>query len=368
MHIADFALERYFAKWEFAVKHVLCASDPEAIGLHELLALADDDARHRWDSLALGYGESLGLPALRDEIAALYDGITADDVITFAGAEEGLFLAMHAMLNAGDHAVVVWPAYQSLHEVARSVGADVTLVPLSAKDWSLDVDAVAASMRPNTRVIVINFPHSPTGAHITGDQLARLLATAELHGAYLFSDEVYRFTEHSSALLPGAASLSPRALSLGVMSKSFGMAGVRVGWLSLRDADLRARIAALKDYTTICNATPSELLTLIALRAREQVLGRTRAVIDANLVVLDDFFARNSETFAWTRPKAGTVGFPKYLRGDVDQFCAAVVESEGVLLLPGSLFGYAGSHFRLGYGRRDMAQALEKVERFVTRQ
>src|SRR5205085_9221537 len=128
---------------------------------------ADDDARARWDSLRLGYTESLGLPALREEIASLYPGLAADDVMTFAGAEEAVFLAMHALLTAGDHAVVVWPAYQSLHEVARSIGASITLVPLDSRDWSLDVDAIAAAMRPNTRVIVINFPHSPTGAQIT---------------------------------------------------------------------------------------------------------------------------------------------------------------------------------------------------------
>src|SRR3569833_2254223 len=140
MHIADFTLERYFARWEFAVKHVLCASDAEPWTLAEILALADDDSRRRWESLGLGYTESLGLPALRDEIAARYEGLTADDVITFAGAEEGVFLAMHALLDAGDHAVVVWPAYQSLHEVARSIGADITLVPLGRSGWSLDVD------------------------------------------------------------------------------------------------------------------------------------------------------------------------------------------------------------------------------------
>ena len=110
MRIAEFALERYFARWEFAVKHVLCASDAEAYRLTEILELADDDSRRRWESLSLGYTESLGLPVLREEIARLYSGLTADDVITFAGAEEGVFIATHALLDAGDHAVVVTPA------------------------------------------------------------------------------------------------------------------------------------------------------------------------------------------------------------------------------------------------------------------
>src|SRR5262245_22026066 len=126
--IADFRLERFFAKWEFAVRHVLCASDTEPFSLEEILALADDDARCRWSELRLGYTESLGLPALRAEIAGLYPGVSDDDVICFAGAEEGIYLAMHALLTAGDHAVVARPCYQSLHEVARSIGASVTLV------------------------------------------------------------------------------------------------------------------------------------------------------------------------------------------------------------------------------------------------
>jgi aspartate/methionine/tyrosine aminotransferase len=365
VHIADFALERYFARWEFAVKHVLCASDAEPFRLPELLALADDDARARWDNLNLGYTESLGLPALRDEIARLYEGLSADDVVTFAGAEEGVFLSMHALLDAGDHAVVVWPAYQSLYEVARSIGASVTMVPLDRRGWSLDVDAIAASMRPNTKVVVINFPHSPTGAQISAEQLMRLVSIVELHGARLYSDEVYRLLEHSAPRLPAAAGLSERAISLGVMSKAYGLAGARIGWIATKDAAFRARVAALKDYTTICSSAPSEVLSLIALRAQDRVLGRMRGIIDENLRTLDDFMARNEQHFAWVRPRAGTVCFPEYRGGAVDTFTNALVEKEGVLLLPASQFGYSGNHFRLGYGRREMAAGLDGLERFL---
>jgi Aspartate/tyrosine/aromatic aminotransferase len=365
MHIADFALERYFAQWEFAVRHVLCASDVESYEMAELLALADDEARDRWNTLRLGYTESLGLPALRHEIASLYSGLSAEDVITFAGAEEGVFLCMHALLGPGDHAVVVWPAYQSLHEVARSAGSSVTLVPLAPRDWSLDVDAVAAAMRPNTKVIVINFPHSPTGAQLEPEQLSRLIAIAELHDVHLFSDEVYRFLEHSGPQLPGAAACSPRGISLGVMSKAFGLAGARVGWIATRDRELRRRLAGLKDYTTICNSAPSEILSLIALRARDHVLGRARAIITENLATLDAFFQQYSDQFTWVRPRAGSVSFPELIGRDVDEFAARLVEREGVLILPASQFGYPGNRFRLGYGRRDMSRALERIEHFI---
>jgi aspartate/methionine/tyrosine aminotransferase len=274
---------------------------------------------------------------------------------------------MHAVLAAGDHAVVVWPAYQSLHEVATSIGASVTLVPLSPRDWSLDVDAVAAAMRPNTRVIVINFPHSPTGAQISASDFARLVSIAELHGAQLFSDEVYRFLEHSADRLPAAVDQSPAGISLGVMSKAFGLAGLRIGWIAARDRGLRSRLATSKDYTTICNSAPSEILALMALRARARVLDRTHSILAENLSALDEFFSRNGKDFAWVRPKAGSVCFPALKHGNIDEFSDKLVHDEGVLLLPASQFGYSGNHFRLGYGRRDMVAGLRRLEDFSRR-
>lgn len=366
MRIADFALERYFARWEFAVRHVLCASDVDALTLDELLALADDDARQRWRGLRLGYTESLGLPALRAEIAALYEGAPGDDVITFAGAEEGVFLTMHALLEPGDHAVVVTPAYQSLYEVARSVGAEVTLVPLDARDWSLDVDAVLDAMASRTRVVAVNFPHSPTGAQLERGAFERLVQGVTARGAHLFSDEVYRLLEHDPATrLPPAASLSESAVSLGVMSKAFGLAGLRIGWIVTRDERLRTRIAALKDYTTICNSAPSEVLALIGLRARHELVARALGIIRPNLDVLRDFAARNAEWFDWTPPRAGSVCFPRLRRGNADALAERLAREAGVLILPGSQFDFSPAHFRLGFGRRDMPEALARLDAFV---
>src|SRR5262249_23122102 len=156
----------------------------------------------------------------------------------------------------------------------------------------------------------INFPHSPTGAQIAAADLARLISIVELHGAQLFSDEVYRLLEHSAERLPAAVDCSGAGVSLGVMSKAFGLAGIRIGWIATHDARLRARLAASKDYTTICNSAPSELLALMALRARTQVLDRTHVILVENLAALEGFFARNGDRFSWVRPKAGSVCFP----------------------------------------------------------
>jgi aspartate/methionine/tyrosine aminotransferase len=371
MRIADFALERYFARWEFAVDHLLCASDVQGYQMSDLLALADDETRAMWDGLTLGYTESTGHPLLRAEIASLYDGLEADDVLIFAGAEEGIYCLANVLLGPGDHAVVTWPGYQSLYEVARAAGADVTLHELREDGrWAIDVDLLRRQVTDATRLIVINAPHNPTGGLPDRATFDAVVALAEDVGAHLLVDEVYRFLEFADAdRLPAGADASGRAISLGVMSKSFAMAGLRIGWLATRDRDVLARCARFKDYTTICSSAPSEVLALIGLRARDVVLDRSRRIVADNLAILDTFFDAWADRFSWIRPRGGSIGFPRLTVPGVsiDDWSASLVEAEGVLLLPGSQFDYGGNHFRLGFGRTDLPIALERLERHAER-
>jgi aspartate/methionine/tyrosine aminotransferase len=367
MRIADFALERYFARWEFAVDHLLCASDVQGYAMTDLLGLADHETRGMWDGLTLGYTESTGHPLLRAEIAALYEGLTADDVLVFAGAEEAIFCLANAMLGPGDHTVVTWPGYQSLYEVARATGANVTLHELREDTgWALDVEQLRRQVTSATRLIVVNVPHNPTGMLPDRATFDAVVEIAEASGAHLLVDEVYRYLELADAdRLPAGAEVMPRGISLGVMSKSFAMAGLRIGWLATRDRDVLDRCARLKDYTTICSSAPSEVLALIGLRARETVLARSRGIVAANLEILDGFFDEWGDRFSWVRPRAGSVGFPRLTVPGVtiDDWAASLVEAEGVLLLPGSQFGFGRNHFRLGFGRTDLPVALERLER-----
>jgi aspartate/methionine/tyrosine aminotransferase len=369
MRIADFALERYFARWEFTVEHIACASDVEGWSMAELVALADDETRSMWDGLRLGYTESTGHPLLRAEIATLYEHIAADDVLVFAGAEEAIFCLMSTELQAGDHVVVTWPGYQSLYEIARSVGARVALHLLREEDdWSLDIDRLVRSFHDDTRMVVVNAPHQPTGMLPSEEEWRRLASECSSRGIRLVADEVYRFLEHDARpALPAGADLDERAVSIGVMSKTFAMAGLRIGWLATRDHAVLDRCARLKDYTTICSSAPSEVLALIGLRARERVIARSRAIVGANLALLDDFFARRVDAFTWVRPGGGSTGFPRLAAGgpaggSADAFAARLVEETGVLLLPSSAFGFDDSHVRIGLGRMDLRVALEKLE------
>jgi aspartate/methionine/tyrosine aminotransferase len=368
MRIPEFALERFFARWEFAVRHLLCASDVEGWRMADLLSLADDETAVLWADLRLGYSEAPGHPLLRAEIATLYDMIEPDDVLVFAGAEEAIFCLSNVLLGPGDHAVVTWPGYQSLYQVGRSAGADVTLHELREADaWALDIDRLIAALRPTTRLVVVNAPHNPTGMLPTLAEWERLTGELEARGIHLLADEVYRFLELDQAdrLTAGADAIA-LGVSLGVMSKSFAMAGLRIGWLATRDRDLLARCAAFKDYTTICSSAPAEILALIGLRARDVVLARSRRIVAANLAHLDRFFAGHDDRISWVRPRGGSIGFPRLLDAEpIDAFAARLVEAEGVLLLPGSQFGFEGNHFRIGFGREDLPDALAGLERFL---
>jgi aspartate/methionine/tyrosine aminotransferase len=369
MHIEPFALERYFARYEFSARYLLSSSDCDGMPLHELLGYADDEARGLWDNLTLGYTESQGLPLLRQEIAGLYDGITPDQVLE-AAPEEGVFLTMNALLRPGDHVVCAFPGYQSLYQIAESLGCRVSRwEPDEAQGWRFDPAVLRSLVMPETRLIVVNFPHNPTGYLPPRDDFDAVVEVARERGLYLFSDEMYRFLEHDRAdRLPSAAEVYYRAVSLFGMSKTFGLAGLRVGWVVTKDAEVYGRMTALKDYTTICPPAPSEVLTLIGLRARDRIVASHLATVRRNLALLDGFFARHAGRFAWVRPRAGTIGFARFLRDQgAEAFCRRVVDESGVMLLPSTVYGYGDRHVRIGFGRRNLPEALAALEAYLTK-
>jgi aspartate/methionine/tyrosine aminotransferase len=365
MKLEDFRLERYLAEHEFAAPYVLCASDCESIELGELLAL-EPGAEEKLRKLRLGYTESLGNPALRQAIAALYKGTHPDQVLVHSGAEEAIFNFMNVALEPGDHVVVHAPYYQSLGEVARGIGAEVTHWqgdPLEG--WRLDLDDLQGLLTDRTRVVVINVPHNPTGFLPDERFFRELSELSERHGFLLFSDEVYRGLEHDpNDLLPSMADLNHRAMALGVMSKTYGLAGLRIGWIVTRNRALYQSLAAFKDYTTICSSAPSEFLAELALRHRGPIVERNLGIIRSNLDRLDTFFSAHPDRFHWSRPRAGSIVFPELLCGTVDQFCGELLQQAGVLLLPGTVYGPRYNAFRIGFGRSNVPAALERLNRF----
>jgi aspartate/methionine/tyrosine aminotransferase len=363
--LPDFRLETYFSRWEFKAKYHLTASDAQTMSLSELLALADGDARERWENLSLGYTETYGLPALREEIAATYQDLEADDVLCFAGAEEGLYLAMQTLLEPGDHAIVVTPNYQAAESIPLAICEVTGVAQDPEKAWTLDVDEIERQLRPTTKVVSVNFPNNPTGAVPDVQTWTQLVRLCEERNIFLFSDEVYRGLEtDTGAMLPQAADMSPTALSLNVMSKAYGLPGLRIGWIACRDRTVLRRLERAKHYTSICNSAPAEVLAVMALRARDVILDRNRAIVAANIPRFDTFFTQYPDLFDWAPPAGGCVCFPSYLGDDgVEAMCTDLVEECGILLLPASIYhseltATPTNRFRVGLGRYGPDEAL----------
>lgn len=366
INLPPFKLERFFAKYEFNTEYLLCSSDCESMPVAELLAL-EEGAADKFQQLWLGYTESQGSPALRAEICKLYETIEPEDILVHTGAQEAIFLFMFAAFKEYDHVIVHSPAYQSLAEVARAAGCDVS--PWRAREengWSLDLDELRHLMRTNTKAIIVNTPHNPTGYLMSRADYAELHAFAKANKLLLFSDEVYRESEYDSAnRLPAACDLGEHAISLGVTSKTYGLAGLRIGWVATQNKKIYEKMASLKDYTTICNSAPSEFLAEVGMRNRQKLVERNLGIIKNNLAVIDDLFSSRADLFSWIRPQAGSMAFPRYLGGDVERFCDQLVKEAGVLLLPGSVYDDSRNHFRLGLGRKNLPQAVEKLEQFL---
>jgi aspartate/methionine/tyrosine aminotransferase len=362
----DFALEVFFSKWEFAAKHHMTASDAESLSLSELLALATPDDRSAFDRLHLGYTQTFGSPALRAEIAGTYETIGADEVLCFAGAEEAIYTAMQVLLTAADHAIAITPNYQAAETLPLAI-CEVSGVALDPQDdWNLDLERVRSLLRPNTKLMSINFPNNPTGKILPRATYDALIGLCRERGIWLFSDEVYRLIEREPELrLPQAVDAYERGISLNVMSKAYGLPGLRIGWLACRDAALLLRFERFKHFLSICNSAPSEQLALIALKARERILERNRAIVRDNLGVLDAFFDRWPGLFEWRQPDGGCVGFIRYRGHDgVESFARHLVEEAGVLLLPASVYrsdltAVPEQYFRIGFGRKEVPKGVE---------
>lgn len=364
-----FKLEEYLARYEFSAKYLLCCSDAESFAMSDILNFSNSEDKKQWDHLKLGYTEASGMPALRQAVVnTFYSGLDEKNILMFAGAEEGIFCTFHALVEKGDHVIVLTPCYQSLLEIPKLKGAQVSEIQLREEDeWKINLNAIQQAIQHNTKIVIINFPHNPTGQVIDNDDLLKLVDLCDKNGIWLFSDEVYRLLGNPrQPWASPAACVYDKAISLGVMSKAFGMAGLRIGWIACQNKEILQKIECVKHYTSICNSGPSEILALISLHNYEKILARNNAIVSNNLKILDDFFNEFSHLFQWIRPQGGCVGFVNYnSKQCVDDFCHQMLQEKSTLLMPASIYNYESNHFRIGFGRQNMPEALLNLREFV---
>lgn len=361
--LRDFALEVYLGEHEFTAQHHLTASDAESLTLNELLDYASEAQRKAFGELTLGYTPTWGGEDLRRAIAATYDMIDESHVLVCSGAQEAMFWAMQLLVGPGDHAIVTVPNYQSMESVTIATGADVSGLALWSGDgsslrWSLDLDRLSSLLRPNTKMVAVNFPNNPTGFVPDDKTWRELVELCEERGIWLFSDEVYRGLELDvSKRLPQAVDLSSSAISLNVLSKAYGLPGLRIGWVACRDRVLLQLLERAKHYTTICNAGISEFLATLVLQNSEAITARNRAIMQDNLPFLEAMMRRCEGIVEWTPPDGGCVSFPRYLGADgVEAFAQSLVKERSAVVLPSSIYSsqllaVPADRFRIGIGR-----------------
>jgi aspartate/methionine/tyrosine aminotransferase len=372
--IPDFALEVYFSKHEFTAKYHLTASDAQTITINELLALGTEADRTAFGEMGLGYTTTWGAEELRSTIASTYDHLDSSNVLVFGGAQEAMFWAMQIFVGPGDHAIVSVPNYQSMESVTIATGAEVTGFPLwsgegSTLKWTLDVERLKTMIKPNTRVIAVNFPNNPTGFVPDHASWQALVELCEERNIFLYSDEVYRGLElDESKRISQAADAGAKGVSLNVMSKAYGMPGLRIGWIAAQDRALLQRFERAKHYTTICSSGPSEFLATIALRNAEAIAKRNRDIMRANLPALQATMERCAGIVEWTAPDGGCVMFPRYLGADgIEAFAESLVQERSAVILPASIYKsqlleIPNDRFRLGMGRANPEAGWAELE------
>jgi aspartate/methionine/tyrosine aminotransferase len=350
MDIEPFGLERWFAEYEHEADVMLAES-----GIRSLSA-----DRFDLDVGELGYViPTNGDPEFRAEVGERY-GRDADEVLFTVGTQEANFLAFAALLDEGDHAVVVTPTYQALHAVPEAFGT-VTRVSLDPPEWTLDVDAVADAIRPETELVVLNNPNNPTGRYHDEATVRALYDLAADADAHLLCDEVYRLL--AADPLPPVASMGPRGLSTTSLTKAYGLAGTRFGWL-VGDREVVDAAWRWKDYTTI---SPSPFGQHVARQAlsddREaDVLAENRAHAARHRERVAEWV--DSHGLDWLEP-VGVNAFVTVPDGfaDAEAFCRRVAEEASVVLAPGHLFGFP-DRFRIGFGlpTPELEEGLERVD------
>lgn len=366
MKIKDFKLEQFFNKYEFSAPHLMCCSDCESITIEELLAL-EPGSKERFMDTWLGYSESPGDPELLLGISEMYQNVDEGGILEFVGAQEAILNFMNNALEKGDHMITMFPAYQSTYEICYAIGCEVSNWELVQTEdgWAVDLDALESLIRPNTKVIAVCSPNNPTGYTLSEEECRVIAGLAGRHGIKVFSDEVYRGLAVEEP--PSFADMYENAWSLNVMSKAYGLPGLRLGWVASQSSELYEAMLNFKYYTSICGPAPSQKLSIIAVKHRDKIFARNRAIIEGNLSLSDTFFKKHENIFQYNRPMAGPIAFHR-LKADVPiaSFCDGLVSKKGLLLAYDALFDKGGNYFRMGYGRKSFKACLGLLDEYVS--
>lgn len=368
MQLKPFLLDMWLATYEHDIEFNLASSEGPRWTLNEILSLANEEERERFLNHKLAYSRPAGADGLRTAIADMQD-VSVDAVQVVTGASEALLILFWLAAEAGANVVLPQPGYPPFSALPESLGIETRYYGLrNENDFRFDLDEIKQLADRNTKLILVNSPHNPTGATVSDAELDSLHEFTASREIQLISDEVYHPIYHVQyhGQATRSASRLPHATVIHDFSKAFPLSGVRTGWMIEHDAKRRERYWNARTYFSISNNTAGEMLAEIAMRRRDIILGKTQETATRNLRQLALFMAEHREMLGWIPPRGGLTAFPWLISGENSRpICQAAAE-QGILLAPGDCWD-APSHFRLGFAAMTdkFPAALDRLGEFV---
>lgn len=364
MELKPFLLDAWLDQYEHEIEFNLAASTGPTWTVNDILALGDEETRHRFLNHNLVYGRPAGADSLREAIAEM-QGVPMEAVRVVTGASEALVALMWLAAEPGANVIIPLPGFTTFSALPESLGIETRFYRVRRENgFRIDPDEIKRLADSKTKLILVNSPHNPTGATVADEEIEALHDFTSERGIQLVFDEVYHPIYHGRQTR--SAARLPHATVISDLSKAFSIAGVRTGWMIEHDAQRRQQYWTARAYFSICNTTTGEILSEIAIRKRDVVLGKTQRAASRNLKLLERFMADHSDVLGWISPPGGMTVFPWLVSGEnARPFCKAAAE-RGILLAPGDCFD-TPSHFRLGFAAAgdDFSKALERFGAFV---
>lgn len=351
MKIAGFGVEAWLNAHEREATTDISQSSIAALTMAEIAALDDQQAPQDFyeelGAARLDYGWIEGSPRFKELVSQLYEQVPAANVLQTNGATGANHLAIYSLVEPGDHVIALYPSYQQLYDIPKSLGATVDYWHIhESAGWLPDIMELQRLIRPETKMILLNNAINPTGSLLDRTLLEQVVTLARSVGAYVLADEVYEPLDETPFV--SIADLYERGIAVNSLSKTYSAPGIRIGWTATPSQAIADIFRKYRDYTMICGGVLNDKLAVRILAHRQRVLARNRELVSRNLKILTEWVAQEPRVELIT-PHGISVSCIKLIVPiDDETFCQQLLRDTGVLLVPGSRFDIPG-HARLGY-------------------
>lgn len=369
MKLPRFGVEEWLNVHENSAIYDIAGVSISSVTLEELFALSGtnpEDFYKKLQGTKLNYGWIEGSLAFKKSVSQLYTGVKPEQILQTNGATGANLLVLYSLIEPGDHVISLYPTYQQLYDIPKSLGAEVDLWQIEEENgWLPDLEKLRQLIRPNTKMICINNANNPTGAVMDRTYLEELVEIASEVGAYILSDEVYR--SFSGLDVPSIIEVYDKGIAVNSLSKTYSLPGIRVGWVAANH-QVTDILRDYRDYTMICAGVFDDMVAQLALASRKEILKRNRRILEENLAILDQWIEEEPRV-SYIRPAVVSTSFVKIaVEMPMEEFCLQLLQEHGVLLVPGNRFNRDG-YVRLGFAceQETLIKGLEKLSQFLRR-